>query len=141
MIKIDASVIVQIVNFVFLILVLNVVLFKPVRKILRQRKEKVDGLEENIESFHKDAQEKDESYLSGIKEARSKGLIEKEKLLQAASDEEKKIIARINEKAQADLEALRKKVARDAENVSVALQREIGSFAEAIKQKILGRAV
>ena len=45
MIKIDASVVLQIVNFVFLIVVLNVVLFKPVRKILRQRKEKVDGLE------------------------------------------------------------------------------------------------
>ena len=141
MIKIDASVIVQIVNFVFLILVLNVVLFKPVRKILRQRKEKIDGLEENIESFHKDAQEKDESYLLGMKQARSNGLKEKEKLLQSASDKEKKIIARINEKAQADLEALRKKVARDAENVSVALQKEIDSFAEAIKEKILGRAV
>ena len=55
-------------------------LFKPVRKILRQRKEKIDGLEENIESFQKDAQEKDESYLLGMKEARSKGLGEKEKL-------------------------------------------------------------
>lgn len=141
MIKIDASVILQIVNFVFLILVLNVVLFKPVRKILRQRKEKVDGLEENIESFYKDAQEKDASYIAGIKEARLRGLEEKEKLLQSASDEEKRIIERINEKAQADLEAVRKKVAQDAEKVSAALKNEIDAFAEAIKEKILGRAV
>jgi len=141
MIKIDASVIVQIVNFVFLILVLNVVLFKPVRKILSQRKEKVDGLEENIESFHKDAREKDASYLSGIKEARLKGVEEKEKLLQSASDEEKRIIERINEKARADLEAVRKKVAGDAAKVSDALKNEIDSFAEAIKEKILGRGV
>ena len=141
MIKIDTSVIVQMVNFIFLILVLNMVLFKPVRKILRQRKEKVDGLEENIESFQKDAQEKDASYLSGIKEARLRGLEEKEKLLQSAADEEKRIIARINEKAQADLEAVRKKVAEDAEKVSTALKGEIDSFAQAIKEKILGRAV
>jgi F-type H+-transporting ATPase subunit b len=141
MIKIDASVVLQIVNFVFLIVVLNVVLFKPVRKMLRQRKEKVDGLEENIESFHKDAQEKDDSYLSGLKAARIKGLEEKERLLQSASDEEKVIIERINEKAQADLEAVRKKVAKDAENVSTALKAEIDSFAEAIKKKILGGAV
>lgn len=141
MIKIDASVFVQIVNFIFLILVLNVVLYRPVRKILLQRKEKINGLEQNIETFTKDAQEKDESYLGGIKDARSKGLKEKENLLQSASEEEKLIIDKINQKAQEDLEAVREQIAKDTEHVSVSLQKEIDSFAEAIRQKILGRAV
>ena len=141
MIKIDVSVFVQIVNFIFLILVLNAVLYKPVRKILLQRKEKINGLEQNIETFTKDAQEKDESYLEGIKEARTKGLIEKENLMQSASEEEKIIIAKINKKAQADLEAVREQITKDTGQVSVSLEKEIDSFAEAIRQKILGRAV
>jgi len=141
MIKIDVSVFVQIVNFIFLILVLNAVLYKPVRKILLQRKEKINGLEQSIETFAKDAQEKDEFYIGGIKEARTKGLKEKENILQSASGEEKVIIDKINEKAQADLEAVREQVAKDTGHVSVSLEKEIDSFAEAIKQKILGRAV
>lgn len=140
MIKIDVSVFVQIVNFIFLILVLNVVLYKPVRKILLQRKEKINGLEQSVETFTKDAQGKDESYIGGIKEARSKGLKEKENLLQSASEEEKVIIDKINEKAKADLEAVREQITKDTGHVSVSLQKEIDSFAEAIRQKILGRA-
>ena len=141
MIKIDVSVFVQIVNFVFLILVLNAVLYKPIRKILLQRKEKISGLEQSVETFTKDAQEKDESYLGGIKEARAKGLIEKENIMQSASDEEKEIIAKINKKTQADLEVVREQIKKDAGQVSVFLEKEIDSFAEAIRQKILGRAV
>ena len=140
MIKIDVSVFVQIVNFIFLILVLNAVLYKPVRKILLQRKEKINGLEQSIETFTTDAQEKDESYLGGIKEARTKGLIEKENLLQSASEEEKVIIDKINEKAKADLETVREQITKDTGHVSVSLEKEIDSFAEAIRQKILGRA-
>jgi F-type H+-transporting ATPase subunit b len=140
MIKIDVSVFLQIVNFIFLILVLNAVLYKPVRKILLQRKEKVNGLEQSVKTFTRDAQEKDESYLGGIKEARAKGLIEKENLLQSASEEEKVIIDKINEKAQADLEAVREQITKDTRQVSVSLEKEIDSFAEAIRQKILGRA-
>ena len=36
----DASVIIQIINFLFLIWVLNLIIFKPIRNILIQRKEK-----------------------------------------------------------------------------------------------------
>ena len=140
MIKLDLSVVVQIINFVFLIVVLNIILFKPVREILRQRKEKVNGLEEGIEMYGQEAREKDQSYLSGLKEARLNGLKEKENLIQSASEEEKIIISRINEKAKSDLEAVRQKIAQDVESVRGSLKREIDSFAEAIKEKIMGRA-
>ena len=140
MIKIDASIFAQIANFIFLIVVLNTVLFKPIRKILLQRKEKVNGLENNIETFMKDAGEKDDSYFASIKEARVEGLMEKETLLQSASDEEKLIIEKINQKSQADLEAVREKIAKDVEGVRANLLKEIDSFADAIKQKVLGEA-
>lgn len=141
MIVIDKSLVVQIINFIFLIVVLNVVLFKPVRKILRQRKEKVGNLEQNIETFNKDADEKDESYLMGIKTARSKGFLEKEALLQSATEEERAILARINARAREDLETVREKIVTDTAEVSVLLQKEVDTFAEAIGQKFLGRTV
>ena len=141
MIKLDMSLFVQIVNFIFLILVLNSVLYKPIRKILLQRKEKFNKLGQNIDTFDKDAQERDDSYLSGIKAARLKGVQEKETLLQSASSEERAIVDKINATAQKDLETVREKIAKDTEAVKVLLQQEIDVFAEAIKEKILGRAV
>ena len=77
----DGSVIIQIINFLFLIWVLNILLYKPIRKILAQRKEKIDGLELSIITFDKDALEKDEAFVAGIKEVWAKGLREKEVLM------------------------------------------------------------
>lgn len=141
MVSINGSLLIQIVNFIFLIWVLNVVLYKPIRSVLIQRKEKVAGLNDKVEFLLRDAKEKDDTFSSGLKEARVNGLKEKEALLQAAGEEEKKIIEKINKKAQADLAEVREKIAKDAEEVRKSLQQELDVFANAIGQKILGRAV
>ena len=137
----DESVFIQIVNFLLIIWILNLVLYKPIRNILIQRKEKIAGLDQNIETINRDAKEKDDAFASGIKEARSKGLKEKEALLQEGAGEEREIIEKINQKAQADLAEMREKIAKDAEDVRTSLQKEIDAFANAIGEKILGRAV
>lgn len=141
MIKIDASLVIQIVNFLFLIWILNMVLYKPIRNVLIKRKDKIKGLEQDIDAFSRDAGEKDDAYADGIKGARAKGLEEKTALISAASDEENKIVEKINQKAQADLAAVRQKITKEAEAVKVSLQQEVDGFANAIGQKILGRTV
>ena len=137
----DGSALIQIINFVFLIWILNILLYKPIRKILAQRKEKIDGLEQSIETSDKDAAAKDEAFSAGIKQARAEGFKEKEALMQEATDEEKKIIADINSKAQAELAEIREKIKGEAEVARQALQKEVDNFADQICQKILGRAV
>lgn len=137
----DGSVFIQIINFLFTIWVLNLLLYKPIRKILIQRKEKIQGLELSIETSDRDAGEKDQAFAAGIKEARAKGLQEKEALMQQAADEEKRIVAEINRQAQTELAALREKIKKDAGAVRDSLEKQIGDFASQISQKILGRAV
>jgi F-type H+-transporting ATPase subunit b len=141
MIKVDVSLFIQIVNFLFLIWAMNVVLYKPIRKILLQRKEKIAGLEQSIVTSERDVKEKEDAYASGIKEARLKGQKEKEALLLSAQNEEKKLIEKINKKAQEDLSQMRDKIAKDAEGVRASLLNEIDAFAAAIGQKILGRVI
>ena len=137
----DGSLFIQIANFVFAIWVLNLLLYKPIRKILSQRKEKVEGLELSIETSAKDAMEKDEAFVAGVKEARSKGVEKKNELVQEAADEEKSIIADINQKAQAELAEVREKIKKEAATARDSLQKEVDSFADQISEKILGRAV
>jgi len=137
----DGSTIIQIVNFVFAIWVLNLLLYKPIRKVLKQRKEKVDGLKLSIETSTGDAQEKDEAFAAGIKEARSKGVEKKNALVQEAADEEKSIIADINRKAQAELVQIRETIKQEADVARESLQKEVDRFADQISEKILGRTV
>lgn len=141
MISIDWSVLIQIINFLFLIWILNLVLYKPIRNIIIQRKEKVSGLEAAIEEAETNAALQDQAFASGIKEARARGLKQKEMLLQAASDEEAELIGKINEKAQAELAKMREQFAREADGAREMLMKEVEEFAGSISEKILGRAV
>ncbi len=141
MVKIDGSVIIQIVNFIVLIWILNQVLYRPIRNILSQRKQKVAGLEQTVQSADAGVQEKDAAFNEGLREARGKGAKEKEAMIQAAQAEEREIVGRINAKAQEELARVREKVAAEAEAVRAALMNEIDTFAKDIGKKILGRAV
>ncbi len=136
----DASTLIQVVNFLFLIGALNFIMYKPIRKIIAQRKDKIEGFEQSIQSSEDGVAEKDEAYKAGVKEARAKGMTEKDSILQAAAEEEKKIIDNINSKAQENLKSVRGKIADDTVTAMESLQQEVDGFADAICEKILGRA-
>jgi F-type H+-transporting ATPase subunit b len=140
MVDINWTVFPQIINFLVLIIALNIVLYKPIRKILLERKAKVEGLSKGIDSANRQAEEKDEAFNIGIREARAKGQKEKEAMMQAAGNEEKEIIGRIMDQAREDLAAVKSQVAKDVDAVKAALEKEVDTFADAITQKILGRA-
>ncbi len=137
----DWTLFVQMANFLLIIWVLNIILFRPIRNILIQRKEKITSLEQNIETSDKESKEKNEAFDSGIRDARAKGLNEKNVLLNEAAGQEREIIDKINQKAQAELAQVREEIAKDVETVRASLQKEIDTFASAIGEKILGRAV
>jgi len=114
MISLDYSLGIQIINFLFLIWALNVVLYKPIRNILIQRKEKITGLEQNIDICNSDIKGKDDAFTSGLKEARVKGMGEKDALMQTATDEEKMIIEKITRLKECLLHPKRLNIKRNA---------------------------
>lgn len=140
MVSVDGSLLIQIINFLFLLFVLNLILFKPIRKILLERKEKIQGLEQGILSLQTRAVDQDQAYKDGLKKARTAGLKEKETFVEQASQEEKEIIDRINKTAQSNLAKIRTQVAEETEKARVALEAEVEQFSKIIGEKILGRA-
>ena len=141
MIKLDWSILIQMINFVILVWALNYVAYRPIRAILAKRKEKVEGLESGIDRFEKDSNERAASLEAGIKEAREKGRKMKESMEETARQEEQQMMERINEKARQDLEDIKIKVTRETEEVRRSLQSQIEFFANEISKKILGRTV
>lgn len=137
----DTSVVIQIVNFIFLIWALNVLVYKPIRGILLKRKEKIDGLEGDIAGLHEDAQQEEDNWNTGIREARVKGLDAKTALIAEAEAEEKQIIEKINKNAAEELTKIRSKIAADIDAVKASLEKDVDTFVDAIGQKILGRSI
>ena len=139
MVSVDGSIVLQIANFLLLIWILNMVLYKPIRKILLERKKKMVGMQSDIDGSAQQVQSKEDAYVEGVRQARAAGQKEKEALMQAAADEEKAIIGKINEAAQSELKDVREKITQEMGTVKAALEDEIDAFSDAIGQKILGR--
>jgi F-type H+-transporting ATPase subunit b len=136
----DISMVYQMINFLVLLFVLNLVLYKPIRNVLLERKAKIEGMQNGAEKAQSDLVAGEDAYNSGLKQARSKGLKSKEAFIEEASKEEKEIIDRINKKAQANLADIKKQVAQETEQARKALEAEVEVYAKAIGEKILGRA-
>ena len=136
----DISLVYQMINFLILLFVLNLVLYKPIRNVLLERKAKIEGMQEGAQKASNDLVAGEDAYKDGLKQARSKGLKEKEIFIEAASQEEKEIIDRINKKAQANLVEIKKQVAEETEQARKTLETEVEAYANAIGEKILGRA-
>lgn len=141
MVSVNSTLIIQIINFVFLIWALNLVLYRPIRRIINERNEKVEGLESGIESYEQGAVEKDKELNEGIRKAREKGAAQKEAMENEARELEKQKVAEINEKARQELAQVREQVGRDMEAARQSLESEVEQFAVEISKKILGRAL
>ena len=136
----DISTLYQMVNFLVLLFVLNLVLYKPIRKVILDRKAKIKGMQKKAEKAASDLVSGEEAYKDGLKVARTEGLKEKETFIDEASEEEKEILDKINKKAQANLVQIREQVAKETEQARKSLEGEVEVYARAIGEKILGRA-
>ncbi|WP_321491688.1 ATPase [uncultured Desulfobacter sp.] len=136
----DISAVYQMVNFLVLLFLLNLVLYKPIRNVILERKTKVGTLSSGFEKASADLEKQKDEYKEGLRQARGEGLKKKEVFIEEASAQEKEIITRINQKAQANFAQIKAQVAEETEQARKALEAEVEVYAKAIGEKILGRA-
>ncbi len=136
----DISTVYQMVNFLVLLFMLNLVLYKPIRKVMLERKAKIKGMRQKAKKAASDLVAGEEDYKEGLRVARAEGLKEKETFIDEASKEEKEILDKINKKAQANLAQIREQVAKETEQARKSLEGEVEVYAKTIGEKILGRA-
>ncbi|MFH2059753.1 MAG: ATPase [Pseudomonadota bacterium] len=136
----DISTVYQMINFLVLLFVLNLVLYKPIRNIILERKAKIEGMQVGAQKAATDLVAGEDVYKNGLKQARAEGLKNKEAFIEEASKEEMEIIDGINKKAQANLAQIKKQVAIETEQARKVLETEVEAYAKAIGEKILGRA-
>lgn len=141
MITIDITMPIMIANVIILMIALNAVLYGPVRRILKERKEKLEGLATDVENYEKNAQLRVEEYDNKLNDARreAKAKFDDARASAQAAGAEK--VAEIKAEAdKAKAEAL-KTVEAEFAAADKELKGQVESFAGEMAGKILGRAV
>lgn len=141
MIKLDWTLLLQFANFMLLLVVLNVLLFKPLRAALAARKGTIDGDLAKARSLDEEIQAQVAEYEAKLQEARQRGSQERAALRQAAQIEEGRLLGTANEKATQRLQSLKDQVAGEAETARQSLRGETETLAREIAGKVLGRTL
>jgi len=141
MLNIDGTLIFQIANFLVLLFILNLILFKPIRKILSQREEEMNSRLKAIVEYQGRAEQSEKDIEEGKVLARKEGYTAKETLKSQGLEEEKGILQEAGSAVEQKLDAAKKEIEAKVAAAKEALEGQIAGFSEELAQKILGRSI
>ncbi len=137
----NITVFILIINFLFLLFVLNIIFYRPIRRILGRRSEEVKGLHKSIEDYR----EKSDQYVKDLEEsykgARGEGFKEKDRLKKAGTETEKEILQEAISSAETKIGKAKDEIDRSITDVRQSLEDELNMFSKELAEKILGRNV
>jgi F-type H+-transporting ATPase subunit b len=139
-INLDLTFVVQIINFLILMMVLNVVLYRPIRKAIAERAATVDAARRRAESVDSEVQDKVAQYEARLKEAKGKAGEERNVLRAEALAEEAAALDAARREADGTLASVREAVAREAAEARTVLQEQARVLSRDLCEKVLGRS-
>lgn len=128
MIMPDYTLFIQIANFLLLLVLLNAILYRPIRKILKNRREEMDGFQNKIQDFEGKFSSYTKRIQEGTSEARKEGLKERESLKKNGQEEEKQMLREASSKASLKIGDARKEMDEKLKGVRLSLEREMALF-------------
>lgn len=141
MINIDLAILFQLVNFLVLMLILNIFLYKPIRNVLAERQGRIAEAKSRAEGVDKDVQEKMADYEARLKAMKSGAADERGMLVKEAQAEEAAILEAARKEASETLAAIKTRVAKESADARVLLQEQAKALSDDICEKVLGRSL
>lgn len=141
MLKVDYTLIIQIANFLLLLFVLNVILYKPIRQMLRQRREKVDSFQKTRDDFLTRSQQVERELDENIQDARRTGYKTKEELKSEGLEEEKGMLQQAGISSNEKVQKAQQEIEKSMAHVRQSLESELVMFSRELAEKVLGRSI
>ena len=141
MIELNLSFVIQLINFGILVLVLNVFLYKPIRKVLADRRQVIDSAREKTVSVDAEVQAKMTQYEARLHAAKVEAGSLRAEDLKLAQAEETAVLEKARKQAADSLASIRDRVAREAGEARELLKKQAEILSGDICEKILGRSL
>lgn len=141
MIDINIVLFYQLANFLVLLIVLNAILFKPIRQIMQERELGISSAFGDAKSAQGRMQQLLESYNASLAEAKQKAASTYNTIYQQGLDAQRDMIAAERAKAGEMLDKARAEIAAASAAAQTDLKKDAERLSQEITAKLLGRAV
>ncbi len=139
MVDIDATLFIQLGVFLFMLLVLRTLLFKPVIRLIEARQEATEGAIEAARILEGEAETLNRESTARLDEVRSTAGAERERLVSGARAREREIMEAARAEAHGIVMTMRKETEKVAEETRRRLADDVEAIASMVATKALGR--
>ncbi len=137
MIDLNATFFVQVVNFLLILILLNVILIGPIRRMLKKRAEFMASQLEGIESFTSSADGKLKDYEAALDAARAAATAGRMAMKEEGQAKEKAILDAAAAEAASKVQAARADIAAQSDAADKALKGKVSGLASKAVAKVL----
>ncbi len=137
----DYTIFIQMITFLALIYILNVLLYKPLLSIIERRKKQLDELESEIKLFNESVDKRAAEYEEKLKLAKSNASELKKEIIKEGADQAKKIIDAVRNEIPLMMQEFQQKMDKEIQTARQALDSQSRKLSLEIAQKVMGRSV
>ena len=141
MISINATLFVQIIHFLILVLILHLILFRPILKLMGERINHVDKIEKETEDIESKITQLASDRVILEKNTRREAGEKRSSFQKEGNEISEKIFQDTREEIAAIRDDVDRDVARQIEEARKSLQREATLLADELTEKVVGRRI
>lgn len=141
MIKLDFTILIQMVNFLVCLLVLNYLLFRPVIRIIEERKKRIEESEKETRTLKEKREERKREYERKLEEVKLQALEDREKLRKDGMAKAREILAQTRQNALEIFTSAKERIGQDIKIAAKELEHKAKDISMEIVEKLLGRKV
>jgi F-type H+-transporting ATPase subunit b len=137
----DYTLWIQIVTFLILIFILNLLLYKPILAIIDRRKKQLEELENEIKLFKESVDKRAAEYDEKLKQAKTKASELKKEIIKEGDNQAKSIIDAVRNEIPLMTQEFQQKMDKEIQAARQILESQSRKLSLEIAEKVLGRSV
>ncbi len=141
MVNLDYTLFIQVINFLVLIYILNVLLYKPILRILDHRKERITKSEDEVKDLNLTIEKRMAQYEEKIQQAKLEAMAQRNEILQEGASAAKETIDAARNEIAGMIGQFQQKLNAEMEQARDILHNQSRSISLEIAGKVLGRNI
>jgi F-type H+-transporting ATPase subunit b len=141
LINLDKSLLVQMVNFVILLLILQRLLYRPLLGKMEERTQAIQRSLEEAQSARAEAARQQEENAARLRQAHAEAASIRDQALKEAGEEQKRLVEAARAEAQRLVESAKAQLDADVRRAREDLRREVADLATGVAEKLLRKSL
>ncbi len=141
MVSLDYSLGIQIVNFILLIFILDLLLYKPILGMIDRRKKQVEESESEIKRLQESVEQKMAAYEEKLRQAKAAAVEQKNEIIGQGAEEAKAVIEGVRAELPGIMEHFHVKMDGEIAAARKILTDQSQHLSVEIAEKVLGRSL